>query len=706
MKHLVNTSRTIAVVFMALSAASTGVAANKKSQEESKPNILFIFADDQMWNSLGSIEGCPVKTPNLDRLREQGVSFTHAYNQGSYAAAVCVASRMMLNTGSQLWRAASFSPNVNRRDRNSPKYTLPYTIERRTPEALWSEYMKEAGYETYFTGKWHVHGFKNPPFDHVKHVRAGMPSQSKARYTRTFTPGEPDTIWSPYDESFGGYWKGGKHWSEVLGDDSVAFLNQARESDNPFFMYLAFNAPHDPRQAPKEFVDMYPAEDIEVPENFLPEYPYNEYAGSGRTLRDEMLAPFPRTEYSVQVNRQEYYALISHMDVQIGRILDALEATGKADNTYIFFTADHGLAVGDHGFIGKQNMYDSSMRVPFLMAGPGVKPDSTVNAPIYLQDVMATSLDIAGLKKPKQVDFNSLLPLATGQTTQSVYGDIYGAYFGSQRMIRTDRYKMIIYPVANKVRLYDMINDPMEMNDLAEGEERPVELLNALFARFKKLQKEMDDPIDVTEAFNNFLNNVPPPPLEEPQVRAKAETPAYRSIPAPKGAAIDVETASAASGFSKLPVPAASGRTVTANQKTNNDPVASLTDGRLAEGMGPVFPNGVQNGAYKMDLGSVQSVAAITSWSYKQGSRGRQKITLYGSDSVTDPGWDLSRFTELCTIDTAGSASADYTAASLRADAGKSLGKFRWIIWAASPVTGKGGGENTAFQELAVEIIN
>jgi choline-sulfatase len=126
---------------------------------------------------------------------------------------------------------------------------------------------------------------------------------------------------------------------------------------------------------------------------------------------------------------------------------------------------------------------------------------------------MATTLDIAGAKKSKQVDFNSLLPLATGKTNKSVYDLIYGAYFGVQRMIRTDKYKMIIYPTANKVRLYDMINDPLEMNDLAEGESRPDKLLKKLFKEFQILQKEMDDPIDVSEAFDNFMNNVPPPSL-------------------------------------------------------------------------------------------------------------------------------------------------------------------------------------------------
>ncbi|WP_231617878.1 alpha-L-fucosidase [Novipirellula aureliae] len=170
------------------------------------------------------------------------------------------------------------------------------------------------------------------------------------------------------------------------------------------------------------------------------------------------------------------------------------------------------------------------------------------------------------------------------------------------------------------------------------------------------------------------------------------------------GATVVIETASSATGFAKLPLAEASTWTVTANPQTKNDPLRSLCDGKLSTGIGPVFANGVQNGSYRLDLGTTQSVSAITSWSvdYK-GKRGAQKIALYASDAATDPGWDLSDYTPLGTIDT-GKAEANYTAASLRATEGHSLGKFRWIVWAVSPVTESGGGENTAFQELAVEL--
>ncbi|MEQ9287946.1 MAG: sulfatase-like hydrolase/transferase [Cyclobacteriaceae bacterium] len=503
----------IRVQIFVLLVVLAGCSAKQAETTQQKPNVLFIFADDQMFESIGALEGCPVKTPNLDRLVDQGVLFSHAYNMGSFSAAVCVASRTMLNSGAFLWKAASYSPKANHRDKNSPGSTKGYHIEPQKPEGFWSQFMKEAGYKTYMTGKWHVPGVNAAElFDTVMHVRPGMPNQTKERYARTFDPNEEDT-WSPYDTSKGGFWKGGKHWSEIVGDNAITFIEDAKTTDDPFFAYVAFNAPHDPRQSPKKYVDMYPLEDIAVPESFLPEYPYNEYAGAGRTLRDEKLAPFPRTEYSIQVNRQEYYAIITHMDEQIGRILNALEASGKADNTYIFFTADHGLAIGDHGFVGKQNMYESSMRVPLMVVGPKIPNQKVVDEFVYLQDVMATALDLAGSEKAQQVDFNSLMPLATGQTKKSNYPTVYGAYFGSQRMYRTKDYKMIIYPTANMVRLYDMKNDPKEINDLAGDKEKHADLLKKLFEEYQQLQKQMNDPVDITESFDNFMNGMPAPSL-------------------------------------------------------------------------------------------------------------------------------------------------------------------------------------------------
>ncbi|MFG0288085.1 MAG: alpha-L-fucosidase [Rhodopirellula sp. JB044] len=171
------------------------------------------------------------------------------------------------------------------------------------------------------------------------------------------------------------------------------------------------------------------------------------------------------------------------------------------------------------------------------------------------------------------------------------------------------------------------------------------------------------------------------------------------------GASVITETANARDGFEKLPVESRSNRIVTTNHKTDNDLLNTLTDGKLAPSFGPIFRNGIRNGAYKMDLGEKKPVSAISSWSHNQaGKRGLQKLAIYGSAANNDPGWDLSRYTLLGTVD-AGNSQSKFVAASLRAETDKTLGSFRWIVWAVSPVTDAAGGENTALQELSVEVV-
>ena len=448
------------------------------------PNIVFIFADDQCFDTIAAMGNEEVETPNLDRIAKRATTFSHAYNMGSWSGAVCIASRMMLNSGRSLWDA-------NAKHKDSEK--------EREAGRWWSEYMKAAGYRTYMTGKWHCKASAEKSFDVARDVRGGMPSQTPTGYNRPLVDtetGEVTDPWSPSDPKFGGFWQGGTHWSEVVANHSVDFLSEAKTQDQPFFMYLAFNAPHDPRQSPAEYVAKYPLDKVKLPENFLPEYPFAEPMAAGRKLRDEKLAPFPRTPLAVKTNRQEYYAIITHMDAMIGRILDAIEATGKQENTWIFFSADHGLACGQHGLMGKQNLYDHSVRVPLMVVGPDVPENRTIDAPVYLQDIMPTTLDLAGVKKPDHVWFNSLLPMIEGSPTP--YKVVYGAYLNKQRSIRTNRHKLIVYPDANAVRLYNVKSDPLEMHDLAGAPEH-AETVERLFGRLKKLQKQMDDPLDLGE---------------------------------------------------------------------------------------------------------------------------------------------------------------------------------------------------------------
>ncbi|MDZ4850749.1 MAG: sulfatase-like hydrolase/transferase [Pirellulaceae bacterium] len=451
--------------------------------QSTKPNVVFIFADDFCYEAIQAFGHTDIETPHLDQLVRRGTTFTHAYNMGSWSGAVCVASRTMLISGRSVWDANSIYKE---------------TDKERQAGVLWPQLMNKAGYRTYFTGKWHIQTDANKCFDVANHVRAGMPGTVPAAYNRPLE-GKPDT-WSPYDKSLGGFWEGAKHWSEVVADDAVEYLDEAKDSKQPFFMYLAFNAPHDPRQAPKEYIDKYPLERIKVPNNFLTEYPYKDKIGCSSSLRDESLAPTPRTEHSIKVHRQEYYALITHLDQQIGRILDGIEKSGKSDNTWIFFTADHGLAVGHHGLLGKQNLYDHSVRVPFIVVGPGVAKNERRDAAIYLQDAMPTTLELAEANKPDHVFFKSLLPQIRKEQQRSSYESVYGAYLELQRSIAHDGWKLIAYPNAKVIRMYHLAEDSMEMNDVAMDSKYAIQK-SALFERLVNLQKSFADQVDLRESF-------------------------------------------------------------------------------------------------------------------------------------------------------------------------------------------------------------
>jgi arylsulfatase A-like enzyme len=433
---------------------------------------------------------------------------------GGWHGAICVASRSMIISGAFLWNAKQKDSLWNAKD----------TVAL---EQTWPKLMEQQGYTTYMTGKWHVQAPADVIFSRTEHIRPGMPGDRRGQLSAAFkkwekTSGdmtdwndylpmeyarptdENDTDWSPTDTLQGGFWEGGIHWSEVVRNDALDFLKEAEEKEDPFFMYLAFNAPHDPRQAPQRFLDMYPLDSIAVPESFLPEYPWKDAIGNQPTLRDEALAPYPRTAYAVKKHRQEYYAIISHLDEQIGKILDALEASGKMENTYIFFGADHGLSVGQHGLLGKQSLFDHSIRVPLIVMGPDVPKGQRITQDIYLQDIMATSLDLAAVKKPDYVQFKSFKPLLYGENTNGHYNGVYGAYMNLQRMIRKDSYKLIIYPKIDKVLLFDMEQDPNEMNDLATQPQYK-EKVSTLFKDLMELQKTMNDSLDLQPTYEKVV---------------------------------------------------------------------------------------------------------------------------------------------------------------------------------------------------------
>jgi len=461
-----------------LSSCAAGRGADRFMPGGKRPNILFIFTDDQTFRSIGSLNNPEVATPNIDRLVREGTTFIHAFNEGSFSGAVCIASRAMLNTGRHLWLTGGGSCGAY---------------------PLWPETFRKAGYDTFETGKWH---------------------NGKGTFARSFMAGADIFFGGMHTLKEGGHWTphvydfdpSGRypprarrvvheHSSELFADAAVGFLRkEAGRDGRPFFMYVAFTAPHDPRQSPKAFTDRYPPEKIALPPNFLPEHPFDQ--GDHR-IRDEMLAPFPRTPKVVRENRAAYYAMITHADAQIGRILDALDASGHRDDTIVVFSADHGLAVGQHGLMGKQNQYDHSVRMPLIFRGPGIAAGRRIDALVYLHCLFPTTCEMAKVPVPPTVQSKGLVPLLTGARTR-IYDSVYGGYKTFQRMVRTERYKMILYPQVREVQLFDETKDPFEFTDLAE-DPRYAPIVEDLYEKLLAWQPVVGDSLDLEKAASGLI---------------------------------------------------------------------------------------------------------------------------------------------------------------------------------------------------------
>ena len=490
--------------FLGVSTAAAATASSRRSfatqgtSPSDRPNFLFLIADDLMFRTIGSLNNPEVHTPNLDRLAAQGCAFTHCFHQGSWTGAVCVASRTMLNTGLTAFHA-------HREDSANQAGNVP----------TWGQTLREAGYDTFITGKWHLDAVALArSFSEMGPVAPGYLPSKPDMYDRP----APGNDWDPANQTLLGHWlhqdlwldrpgdKGIQHSSELYADAAVKHLTtNVPHKTKPFFMYVGFNAPHDPRQAPQQFLDMYPADKIALPPNYLPQHPFDQ--GDYKT-RDELLAPFPRTPHDVQVHRREYYAIISHMDAQIGRILAALEASGKADNTYVILTADHGLAVGEHGLMGKQNQYECSMRMPLLLRGPGIRAGKRVDEMVYQHSMYATTCELAGVPVPPHVEFPSIAPMLRSETPQPVNDAMFGWLNILQRSIRTKQHKLIFYAHLNRFQVFDLEKDPWEMHDLVD-DPAYAGVKRDLVAALKRKQKELGDPMDIDHpaavpAGNNF----------------------------------------------------------------------------------------------------------------------------------------------------------------------------------------------------------
>jgi arylsulfatase A-like enzyme len=408
-----------------------------------RPNILFLLADDQRADTIHALGNGTIQTPNLDRLARSSLAFKNAYCMGSDMSAVCFPSRSMLLSGRSLFHLKH----------KQGGYAVRYEVN--FPKTL-----RQAGYETYHHGK-----RQNGPtgiykdFEHEKYLLDDQAERLSGR------PGQE------------------------IADAAVIFL-EARKKDRPFFAYLAFGNPHDPRVVIPEYRDRYDESRMPLPANFLPIHPFD---NGWLTCRDERLAPWPRTPAIIRKHLTDYYGVITFLDGQIGRILEALKRSGEYDNTIIIFSSDHGLALGSHGLLGKQNLYEVGMKVPLLFTGPRIRHGQT-DALVYLHDVFPTVCDLVGITPPPGLDARSFSGVLEGQT-ETGRNAIFLAFMDFQRAVRERDWKLIRYPQINFTQLFDLRDDPDEVHNIVD---RHPDKARELMTQLEKLQAANGDTLPLT----------------------------------------------------------------------------------------------------------------------------------------------------------------------------------------------------------------
>lgn len=448
-----------------------------------KPNILFLFVDDMQHNAINALGNSEVITPNLDELMENGVCFTHAHIPGGTFGAVCMPSRAMLHSGRSLYHIDGLGEEI------PDEHT---TI---------GEHLLANGYNSFGTGKWH-NGHKSfarsfnagsdiffgGMYDHWK-----VPVYNydpTGEYSRTVKDvmnpafNDPQTTDRRMDHC---HW--GEHSTDLFVESACEYLREY-DSDKPFFLYLSYLAPHDPRSMPEKYLNMYDINNITLPPNAYPVHPFD---FGVFPIRDEVLTDVPRDPEVTRKEILSYYAMITHLDESVGRVIETLKQQGMYEDTIIIFSGDNGLAIGQHGLFGKQNAYEHSIRVPLIMSGPGIPKNQRRDCYLYLLDIFPTICEYAGLEVPTSVEgigFKKVVDDPSKETRDL----IFSTYADKVRSIKDKRYKILQYKCRDlrKTQLFDLVNDPWEMNDLS-GEKEMQPIIHDLRAKLKQYAEDWDD---------------------------------------------------------------------------------------------------------------------------------------------------------------------------------------------------------------------
>lgn len=436
-----------------LMTATCVLPATAVAQHTSAPqrNVLFIVVDDMQSDAIRYLGNRNVRTPNIDRLMKSGVTFTHTYTNGALCGALSMPSRAMLLTGRGVFQIQSDGQKIP-----ECHTTMP-------------EMLRQNGFRTFATGKWHSDKASfNRSFEEGENIFFGGMHHYE-------TKGHTAPTLRHYDPT-GKYGKevtftGQKFSSQMFADAAVDFINSTATDQRPFMAYVAFTSPHDPRNAhPVDYGRVYDSRRVVLPDNFLPQHPFD---NGELDIRDERLLPAPRTPEAMRKELALYYNMVSEVDVQIGRVLDALKKADKLDNTIIVFASDNGLAMGQNGLIGKQSLYEHSVGVPMAIVDPDNKRNRRTKseALCYLFDIYPTVCELLHLPVPESVSGRSLVP--TLRNPKHPHRDqLLLIYANQQRALVKNDYKYIIYQVDGTIteQLFDLKADPGELNNLADKE--------------------------------------------------------------------------------------------------------------------------------------------------------------------------------------------------------------------------------------------
>lgn len=434
---MMTTRHALWVLFLSLSHLLSAVSAER-------PNILFIIVDDQSPFDLKVYDAeSSLETPVIDQLAKEGMVFDGAYHMGSWSGAVCTPSRHMVMSGRTLWHLPQ--------RRSAPSKHVPEDLADHTMAAVFNG----AGYDT---------------------MRTCKRGNSYAAANAKFTVVRDATKRGGTDETGSGW-----HGKQVLD-----YLDERETSkdEDPFLIYFGFSHPHDVRDGKPELLAKYGAvnhsdpntkpalnpKQPKLPKNYLPEHPFdNTHLG----VRDEIKVKGVwknRDEATIRNELGREFACSENIDIQIGRVLDKLKAMGELDNTYIVYTADHGMAIGRHGLQGKQNLYEHTWRVPLIVKGPGIKAGSRALGHVYLLDVLATLCDLAAVDAPETNEGQSFKPVLTGEK-EVVREVLYGVYSGGakpgMRCVKKGDWKLIRYESTkdnvSETQLFNLAENPDEL---------------------------------------------------------------------------------------------------------------------------------------------------------------------------------------------------------------------------------------------------